>query len=66
MLRGHLDHEEAEGLTLIDATVTQEQWQAFGTDGGKRIAGAPTRCEPARSPSRQPHPGGTNSSQTER
>lgn len=38
-LRGHLDHEEAEGLALIDATVTGEQWQAFGTEHGKRIAG---------------------------
>ena len=37
-LRGHLDHEEADGLALIDATVTAEQWQAFGVEGGKRIA----------------------------
>lgn len=38
-LCGHLDHEEAEGLALIDATLTQQQWQAFGAEGGKRIAG---------------------------
>lgn len=37
-LRAHLDHEEAEGLVLIDATVTEEQWQAFGAESGKRIA----------------------------
>jgi hypothetical protein len=38
-LCGHLDHEEAEALALIDATLTQQQWQAFGAEGGKRIAG---------------------------
>jgi hemerythrin-like domain-containing protein len=38
-LRRHLDHEEAEGLPLIDATLTAEQWAAFGAEGGKRIAG---------------------------
>jgi iron-sulfur cluster repair protein YtfE (RIC family) len=38
-LRGHLDLEEADGLPLIDATLTEEQWQAFGAEGGKRIAG---------------------------
>jgi hypothetical protein len=36
-LRDHLDHEEAEGLALIDATITPEQWLAFGVEGGKRI-----------------------------
>lgn len=36
-LRGHLDHEESEGLALIDATITAEQWLAFGVEGGKRI-----------------------------
>ncbi len=38
-LRRHLDHEEAEGLALIDATVTEQQWQAVGAEGGKRLAG---------------------------
>jgi iron-sulfur cluster repair protein YtfE (RIC family) len=38
-LCGHLDHEEADGLPLIDATVTGEQWQAFGIEHGKRLAG---------------------------
>ena len=45
-LRGHLDHEEAEGLTLIDATVTEEQFQAFGTEHGKRIGGDAPRYLP--------------------
>jgi len=29
-LTGHLRHEEAEALALIDATLTEEQWQHFG------------------------------------
>ena len=37
-LRRHLDHEEAEGLALIDATLTEQQWRAFGVEGGKRVA----------------------------
>jgi RNA polymerase sigma-70 factor (ECF subfamily) len=37
-LRWHLDHEEAEGLALIDATLTEQQWRAFGVEGGKRVA----------------------------
>jgi iron-sulfur cluster repair protein YtfE (RIC family) len=45
-LRDHLDHEEAEGLALIDATVTEEQWQAFGVEHGKRIAGYVQRYMP--------------------
>jgi hemerythrin-like domain-containing protein len=45
-LRGHLDHEEAEGLALIDATVTEEQWQALGTESGRRIAGDVQRYVP--------------------
>ena len=36
-LRGHLDHEESEGLALIDATVSEEQWRAFGAETGKRL-----------------------------
>jgi hemerythrin-like domain-containing protein len=38
-LRTHLDHEEAEGLALIDATVTGERWEAFRAESGSRIAG---------------------------
>jgi iron-sulfur cluster repair protein YtfE (RIC family) len=45
-LRKHLDHEEAEGLALIDKTVTEEQWQAFGIEHGKRIAGDVQRYLP--------------------
>jgi len=37
-LRGHLDHEEAHGLPLIDSTVTEEQWLAFGVEHGKRVS----------------------------
>ncbi len=33
----HLRHEEGEGLSLIDATVTDEQWQDFGQEHAKRI-----------------------------
>ena len=36
-LRGHLAHEEAEGLALIDATLSEEQWRAFGIESGKRL-----------------------------
>jgi iron-sulfur cluster repair protein YtfE (RIC family) len=45
-LREHLDHEEADGLPLIDATVTEEQWLAFGAEGGRRIAGDVWRYVP--------------------
>lgn len=36
-LRGHLDHEEREGLALIDATLSEEQWRAFAVETGKRV-----------------------------
>ncbi len=36
-LRGHLAHEEADALALIDATVTAEQFQQFGMEHTKRI-----------------------------
>ena len=45
-LRGHLDHEEADGLALIDATVTEQQWLAFGAEHGKRIGGDAQRYLP--------------------
>jgi hypothetical protein len=35
-LNAHLRHEEGEGLALIDATLTEQQWQAFGQEHGKR------------------------------
>jgi iron-sulfur cluster repair protein YtfE (RIC family) len=45
-LRGHLDHEENEGLPLIDATITAEQWQAFSAEGGKLISSDVSRFMP--------------------
>ena len=45
-LRAHLDHEEADGLKLIDATVTPEVWQAFRTEHGKRIGADAPRYFP--------------------
>ena len=38
-LRSHLHHEEVDGLPLIDATLTPEQWAAFGVGSGQRIGG---------------------------
>ena len=36
-LNAHLRHEEDEGLALIDATVSDELWQEFGQEHGKRF-----------------------------
>lgn len=36
-LSGHLRHEETDALALIDATMTQQQWQLFGAEHSKRI-----------------------------
>ena len=36
-LRGHLAHEEADALALIDATLTEQQFQQFGMEHTKRI-----------------------------
>jgi hypothetical protein len=36
-LRHHLRHEESEGLALIDATLTEEQWSGFGAAHADRI-----------------------------
>ena len=36
-LLGHLRHEEAEGLRLVDDVLTPEQWAAFGADHRQRI-----------------------------
>jgi len=36
-LTTHLRHEETDGLPLIDAVVTDQQWAAFGQEHGKRI-----------------------------
>jgi Hemerythrin HHE cation binding domain len=36
-LNGHLQHEENDGLALIDATLTDEQWANFGIEHGNRM-----------------------------
>jgi iron-sulfur cluster repair protein YtfE (RIC family) len=36
-LHGHLGHEEREVLPLIDRSLTQAEWQAFGNDQRRRI-----------------------------
>jgi hypothetical protein len=36
-LQEHLSHEEDAALPLIDATVTEEQWMAFGQAGAERL-----------------------------
>jgi iron-sulfur cluster repair protein YtfE (RIC family) len=41
-LRAHLRHEERDALPLIDVTLPEEQWQAFGQEHGRRVGdGAP-------------------------
>lgn len=45
-LTGHLRHEEAETLPLIDATMTQEQWTRFGKEHGSRIGAEAPRYLP--------------------
>ena len=42
-LSAHLSHEETDGLPLIDASLTEQQWQHFAQVHAERIAGdAPT------------------------
>ena len=36
-LTAHLAHEEADGLALIDASLTPEQWQHFASVHGQRL-----------------------------
>lgn len=45
-LTGHLTHEETEALPLIDATLTEQQWQAFGAEHGNRIGADANRYLP--------------------
>lgn len=45
-LRAHLDHEEKEGLPLIDARVTAAQWQAFSAAGATLIGDDVSRFMP--------------------
>jgi len=42
----HLDHEEKEGLLLVDATITPEQWQAFSAGGADQISADVSRFMP--------------------
>ncbi len=42
-LTAHLTHEESDGLALIDASLTIEEWQGFARLHGERLLGdAPT------------------------
>ena len=45
-LRGHLAHEEREGLPLIDSAITAEQWQAFRVESAKQVEGDVARFMP--------------------
>ena len=36
-LRAHLKHEEAEGLSLVDSTLTQEEWAHFAAVHLKKV-----------------------------
>lgn len=45
-LTGHLRHEEGEALPLIDATMTQQQWQHFSEVHGTRIGAEAPRYLP--------------------
>jgi len=38
-LGGHLAHEESDGLELIDASLSLEDWQRFGRVHGERLLG---------------------------
>lgn len=38
-LTAHLTHEENDGLALIDATLSPQQWQHFAQVHGQRLAG---------------------------
>jgi iron-sulfur cluster repair protein YtfE (RIC family) len=45
-LRAHLQHEEQEGLPLIDDVLTGEQWATFGMNSGARVAHDASRFVP--------------------
>ncbi len=45
-LGAHLRHEEGEALSLIDATITDEQWQDFGQENSQRIGPEAPRVLP--------------------
>jgi len=45
-LRAHLQHEEREGLPLIDDVLSGEQWATFGMSSGARVAHDAARFVP--------------------
>lgn len=45
-LNAHLSHEEAEGLALVDAVLTEDQWQTFGRQHAQRIGPEAPRALP--------------------
>ena len=45
-LTAHLSHEEADGLPLIDAALTPQQWQHFAQVHGGRLTGDASRYMP--------------------
>jgi hypothetical protein len=45
-LTGHLTHEETQALPLIDATLTEQEWQRFGAQHGNRIGAGASRYLP--------------------
>jgi Hemerythrin HHE cation binding domain len=45
-LTAHLTHEETDGLALIDASLTPQQWQHFGQTHGQRLIGDASRYMP--------------------
>ena len=45
-LAAHLTHEENDGLALIDATLTSQQWQHFAQVHGERLTGDASRYMP--------------------
>ncbi|WP_336211462.1 hemerythrin domain-containing protein [Nonomuraea sp. LPB2021202275-12-8] len=55
-LGGHLRHEESEGLPLIDATLTEEQWRRFGEVHRERVGADGPRYLPWVLDGRDPAP----------
>ena len=45
-LTAHLAHEESDGLALIDASLTPQDWQHFAQDHSERLRGDASRYMP--------------------
>jgi hypothetical protein len=45
-LSAHLDHEEDEGLPVVDAAITSDQWQAFSAAGARLVTDDVSRFMP--------------------